>query len=652
MPRFINSIWQTKFFALFLLLLVLAAVFFSYLPGASGSFLFDDRINITQNKLLEIDTLDFDSLVQAAFSGHAGPLKRPVAMLSFAVNHYVSGEHTAYGTKLTNILIHLINGILVFVLGSIVIKRLGTNPHLYPDNRLNDRKTTYLALFVTALWLSHPIQLTSVLYVVQRMTSLAVTFVLLSLISYLFARQYWSRATPTKAIAWTTVFCLSFTLGILTKEIAALVPVYAVLLEMSLYPESRLMQLFRGLWKEFRTPILVAGIAGSVILSYIAFIYVNPGYAGRTFTLNERLMTEARVVFYYLSLMAVPRLDALALYHDDIPISTGLVSPWTTLPSVVGILLLLGFSLFSKKKLPFASLGILLFLSSHLLESTIFPLEIAHEHRNYFGLFGFALILVEAAIKSLDHYRPVIIAPVLLLLVTACLLVTHTRAIHWGSAAKLFYYESRHHPESAIAHLEWGGILMLKREVDQAEKAFVRAWELQPREPSHLMWVQIMLAQNGMAPKHKYDREITDALIKYYPSPTTQTTLESAAGCLVTNCQKLGPSFLLWTNALLKRKSGNRRDAQYKHYLGIYYTSTGNFPKAVDAYTEAYNMDKTRASSLVNLTWVFIRLGQLPAARHTFSLLEKMGKNHTLAYTAAISELDRKLSHLEQSQGP
>ncbi len=61
------------------------------LPGLSGYFFFDDTINIIENPHLRIDSLSLDSLMQAAFSGSAGPLGRPLSTLSFALNYYFTG---------------------------------------------------------------------------------------------------------------------------------------------------------------------------------------------------------------------------------------------------------------------------------------------------------------------------------------------------------------------------------------------------------------------------------------------------------------------------------------------------------------------------------------------------------------------------------
>src|SRR3989344_2713032 len=105
-------------------------------------------------------------------------------MLSFALNHYFAGsfnDSTPY--KLTNIVIHAVNGLLLFWMMSLVFLRL---TQLRPSAQLRTgiNRNTYLVLasIVAVLWVMHPIQLTSVLYLVQRMTALSGLFTLLALI--------------------------------------------------------------------------------------------------------------------------------------------------------------------------------------------------------------------------------------------------------------------------------------------------------------------------------------------------------------------------------------------------------------------------------------------------------------------------------------
>ena len=172
-----------KFYLISLALItIFSFTLFLYWPGLFGDYIFDDPANILDNQKIAITSLDLNSLKTAWYSGDAGPLGRPISMLSFALNHYFTGFEPFY-FKLTNLFIHLINGLLVFIISLKLFQWLS---HQY--QRISFESTSYLACLVSLIWLIHPLNLTSVLYVVQRMTSLSTLFGLFALAIYCFWR--------------------------------------------------------------------------------------------------------------------------------------------------------------------------------------------------------------------------------------------------------------------------------------------------------------------------------------------------------------------------------------------------------------------------------------------------------------------------------
>ena len=167
--------YTTKYFLLFILTLG----FWSYFPGLSGPFDFDDYENIYENELLKIEHFTLEDFWQASLSNYSGPLKRPVAMASFAINHVLTGMDT-WWMKLTNLGIHLLNGMILLLVLTLLFRRLYQN---------NDKYAVVVPYIITITWLVHPINVTAVSYIVQRMTSLSATFVLLSLYCYLKLRE-------------------------------------------------------------------------------------------------------------------------------------------------------------------------------------------------------------------------------------------------------------------------------------------------------------------------------------------------------------------------------------------------------------------------------------------------------------------------------
>ena len=423
----------SKSFLYLATLVVIAALV--YYPGLSGSFLFDDQPNILYNPSLKLFDGSFSSLVASA-NGVASPLGRPISMASFALNLHIFGD-AAFSFKLVNLLIHLANGVLLFIL----VRQLW--PLLTAGNR-----SPAAALWVTAVWLLHPINLTPVLFVVQRMTSLSAFFSLAALIFYLHGRRV-GASKGRLLIATSLLVC--WPAAILSKETAALLPLFILLCEW--------LAIGGLLSIPTRTKWLALVIAALAFISILVFEwdFVTGGYRLRNFNLLERLMTEARVLWFYVLQLLLPWPDFFALHHDDIPISRGLLSPPSTLLAIIGWISLLAVAILRHKQTPLFTFAVLWFITGHLLESTILPLEIAYEHRNYVASIGILIWL--AGLLFAPARRTGSNAPRLALalaFVIFCGLITGLRALQWGDEYRRTTMEAAAHPDSMRANYEAG----------------------------------------------------------------------------------------------------------------------------------------------------------------------------------------------------
>lgn len=442
-----------RFAPVFLLLLSLVATFIGYRHGLSGTFVFDDGPNIVHNPSIAINDLSLHTLKQAAFSGFSGPLLRPVSMVSFAVNHYVTGLNPYY-FKLTNLVIHLFNGAGIFILTRLLLNFY--RKRFEPD--LPDTYTSWISLAVASAWLLHPFNLTSVLYIVQRMTSLSAFFSIWGLVIFLWGR---TRLYEGKSgVALILLSLLLFTpLATLSKENGALLPVFMLVVEVALFTfHAEKLSARRFLIGFYTLSVVIPAVVALVYFATHSEWWLA-GYKTRNFTLPERLMTEARVLWFYLWQVLLPSNAQMGLYHDDIAISRGLFQPISTALSLAGVFALLGLSFAARKKAPIVAFGVWFFLAGHLLESTVWPLEIAHEHRNYLPMYGVVLILFFYLLYPLKYINNLRLRQtVAVLLIGLFAFNTFARASKWANPYDLFQAEVEHHPNSAIINVEMGEI--------------------------------------------------------------------------------------------------------------------------------------------------------------------------------------------------
>jgi hypothetical protein len=434
-------------------LALVLAIFAVYWPGLGGGFVFDDIPNIVDNTELHVRTLAWQDWMTAIFSSPASKLQRPLAMLSFAINHYFTGAD-ARPMKLTNLAIHALNALLVFWL----VRTLLRSPRL--SGLASAGRQEAIAWFAAAAWALHPINLMAVLFVVQRMESLCHAFVFLGLVLYLRGRQRQLRGEP----GWTPItlgLVVCTGIGLLAKESAVLLPLYAFLVECCLlrFDSARPGEARQLRWL-YGVCLVLPAIAG---LAWLLPAVMGPhSFSNRNFDLHERLLTEGRVVMQYLSWTFYPDLNKLGLYHDDFPVSRGLFSPPTTALSLAAIAALLGLAAWLRRYRPLSSLGIAWFFAAQALTATVIPLELMFEHRNYFASVGSCLVLADLLLlwpARADARRLGVVAASLLLLLFA--FGTWLRAKEWTHPVRFVQSEAAKHPLSPRANYEVARMLVI-----------------------------------------------------------------------------------------------------------------------------------------------------------------------------------------------
>lgn len=529
-----------------LLFCIIAITVACYLPGLTGHFISDDGVNIRINPFLKIDSLDFSALWQAASSGDASPLSRPISMASFAVNHYFFGMNPYY-FKAVNLAIHLVNGMLVFML-----VRLLLGLHLRIRGEADDNTASWIGLAVSAIWLLHPFNLTGVLYVVQRMTSLAALFTLAGLALYLYGRKNLLDGNRRGFFSIGAALFVFTPLAALCKENGALLPLLILVAEATLL---RWSAPDRGSRR-----ILVAIVCLSVVVPLLLGLYYvlkNPdlilgGYVWRDFSLTERLMTEARVLWFYLNMIVLPNMGEMGLQHDDILISRGLFSPWTTLPAMAGLLLLAAGAFAMRNKQPLITFGIVFFFVGHAMESTIIPLELAFEHRNYLPMLGILLPLIYYVLNPRLHLPSVRVRrAAFLLLVILFAGLTATRAQQWGDTFMMRTMEVKRHPRSVRAHIDLATLYKhlpatsQEDEIDLYNKAIFHFRQASENDPSSIAGLINILVMNA-GRKLPVDEQLLETLEQRLATvpfgPPNKNTLigavrDIASGYVVVNSE-------------------------------------------------------------------------------------------------------------------
>lgn len=483
---------------------VVLAVCIIYWPGLNGPYVLDDGENILLNPSVALNDLAGKHVLAALTGNDSGPLKRPLAAVSFAFNHYFnSGFYPTFAFKATNLAIHILNTCLIYLF---CLKLLRT-PRL--SNTLDNKIQQRVAIFATALWALHPIQLTNILYVVQRMNSLSALFVLTGLILFVHGRTLLDTVGRAgKGTALMIGGVLGGTvLGLTSKENAALLPLFALVIEYCLFrfwarksPNRRFLLWFY---------ILIVALPAVSLVAYLAFNpdLIHSSYATRHFSLLERTLTETRILWSYVGLIVFPVSRHFGLFHDDVVLSTNLFTPISTVFAVTGILVALAVGLTQAKRHPVIALAILWFLTGHIIESSFLGLELAYEHRNYLPSYGiiFAVaygLIVSARSKHLADPR------LLTVILIALSFVTWTRANAWGDIQSLAEYTVKNHPNSPRANdFAARTSLGVNHDLASAMRFTLDELKLAPKEVGYHIDLQILLNKLSTVLEHKVQRQ-------------------------------------------------------------------------------------------------------------------------------------------------
>lgn len=627
----------------FIVLLIAAAV---YWPGLGGGFLLDDYQNLhvlndaAQGKVPWTDVI---------FSTNSGPLGRPVAMATFAANMFFNGPDV-WSFKYTNLMLHLLCGTLIFLLSgrlfAIALPR-STEVHRWS-----------LALLVAALWLLAPLLVSTTLYLVQRMAQLATLFCLAGSLSYVSGR---TRLHDRPLSGWLLIglaFVLWLPLAAFSKENGLLLPLLLLVIEVFFFG----FRASRG----HRTGLIVlftisVGAPAAIGIGALIFAphYITAGYAGRDFTFSQRIMTEPRVLLFYVQNLLFPQGDALGLFHDDFPVSRGLLDPPSTLAAIALWLVVLGLALFGRRRAWWPLLfGPCFFLAGQALESTVFPLELVFEHRNYLPAFG--LVFSEVLGLSMLLEQPSLRRPLLILMFALPLVyagATYQRANVWSSWGSILLSGEKAHPDSPRIHSELAGFYSEAGQLQPALNELKEVQRLRPDAASavalHRLIVYCTVKRPAPADLYsKFPETMANSDAGIYTINTLRAVTRSfyTAQCPGDiDIDRLLPPLEQWAkNAGPGTDGGRLWDLNYE--IAELARYAGDIPRAIRHLRAAYRLNRSRPEPLLVMARYQLDEHNIRGASATLATLHKLFAHPELGDAHLVGEYQRLLGIAKQEE--
>lgn len=444
-------------------LLLVTAWLYSF--GLTGNFLLDDQPNLSP--LEEVHSLSFGDIYHFISVNHSSAAGRVLPLLTFALQA-PSWPSAPEDFIYVNIALHVLNAVLLFLLGAQLARAIPSSSH--------DASPHLVALVATAFWALHPINVSTVLYIVQRMTELSATFVLLGMLAYLRGREFHDRQKFARGYLWCFLgLGILAPIAVATKENGFLLYLFAFVAE--ILRSGRSVNRQPPYWHAFKWLFFLG--PWLAFLAYLGMHFedkIVASYEVRHFDIVERLLTQARVLWMYLFQIVLPGTSNFGLFFDDYEVSRSLLKPWQTLPAVLGIVGLSITALVARRHWPVVSFAILWFLAGHSMESTFLPLELVFEHRNYIPSMGLAFAFGWLVVHGVQRIEAVRLRRLVSMLPVAYLAAMSFHTVNqtamWGTPFVQAWVWKIEHPESMRARSEYAAALRNSGFFDQAEAEF------------------------------------------------------------------------------------------------------------------------------------------------------------------------------------
>lgn len=531
------------------LIVILAFAAYHRVLGNDFQRFWDDHIYVIGNEAAHGFTLSH--LKSTFITNYAGNYA-PLHILSYMLD-YTVWELNPKGFLLTNIVLHSLNGMLLYRL------------------LLRFRWSRVWAILAALIFLLHPVQVESVAWISERKNLLAMFFFLGALLCYARYRAAGSR----EGAKWYLLTFALFVFALLSKSVAVIFPLVVVLYDLCVDDEAGR----RFSWVD-KVPLFGA----ATLMAWVTIQFQAhgdlPGVGGGRVPYHggspvATALTMLTVLGRYLKLLFCPT-DLSVLY--DPPIHTKVDAAVVTGGVLFGLLVLYGVHLYrSREKELF--FWYCLFFIGLLPVSQIVPIvTLMNDRYLYFPLLGavpFLCNLAARAFKSGGLPR-IAATAALTLALTALPIMTCARTAVWQNELSLRNDCVQKTPHHRVALYGYAQALQNAGRLDEALPLYHRALRQDPKNADTLLHLAALYrSQNQPLQERPYLLSATE----YYPRLAT-AFIDLGKNYYVTN------ELAAAEQAFLKAAALDAQSKDALRYLGIISLRTRKLP-AAQSYLEA-----------------------------------------------------------------
>lgn len=428
---------------------------------------YDDDVYVWDNVYVKAGLMP--NTIRWAFTTTHASLYQPLVWISYMieidVGKFISlivgdeiGKENAGIFHLTNVILHLANTLLLFVVLS--------------------RMTGYRwrSAFVAALFAVHPLHVESVAWVAERKDVLSTLFWMLAAIAYISFAQH----NDKRSYVWLIVF---FALGLLSKPMLVTLPVTLLLLDY--WPLMRVSKLSarKLVLEKIPSFALALAIAGATV-----FAMKSRGSMGsfEAYPIGVRIANSVVAHAFYIANTFWP-FDLAVVY----PYPGNTLPAWQVIGSAVLLLGVSAAAVLLVKRSPYIIVGWLWYLI------TLAPVNgliqqgknAVTDHFSYIPLIGIFIIIawgVPDVLRRMfrtsedDRRLNIVLSVIGVLTVTALMVPAYIQVGYWRNSITLFSHAIKVTKGNSLAHNNLGNALLARGDAELAVNHFREALKYHP----------------------------------------------------------------------------------------------------------------------------------------------------------------------------
>jgi protein O-mannosyl-transferase len=437
----------------FILLLLFVATLIVYSNSFNVPFQFDDE----QQIVYQDANYSFQNFTHLSYWVNVN--NRPISTFTLVANFILNGNNV-FGYHIVNFIIHLLSGVILFFWLKLIT-----------SYRKDQQFSKWLPVVISLFFLVHPVQTQSVTYIVQRMTSLAGMFFLLSV--FLYTKGRFAHFRNSRTILIYTYYALAVIAGImgtLSKQNAVVFPL-AMLLSELFFIRNKEGKICK------RYLIFVSSVG--FIIAFVLLIKFGLPFETKDISRSQYFATQMIVIPRYFQMMLIP--FGLSIDHG-----VQVVKNFFEFKAICGASFLIGillFAIFWIKKNPLVSFGLFWVFITLIIESSIFPIrDVMFDQRMYLPLVGFSIALWALVFDFFTRRRPKLLAPIILFILIALSIGTYARNNVWRSRVDIWEKVTEMYPDHFRG---WQGlgrayVATGEKDISKIIKCYERALQIEP----------------------------------------------------------------------------------------------------------------------------------------------------------------------------